>query len=127
MEETKSLDAVLATIGKNLRLLRHHKKNNEKISTTAQAVHISEPTLSKIESGNYPPVSLTTLYALAKYFNVELTDLFSRSDDEQQQATSNRIIEFLHQQNSVENTLQHKIQQKPANEILIPTQNNIDN
>jgi transcriptional regulator with XRE-family HTH domain len=77
MNENCYYESLLATLGKKLRMLRH-LKGDEKNYTAAKAVGISSAMLSRIENGNYPPLNLQTIVALANYYQVKLLTFFKR-------------------------------------------------
>ncbi len=63
-------DELLRTVGENLHTIRNAKK--ETLDVTAKSIGLTHPTLSKIENGRYPGLTLDLLITICNHFQISL-------------------------------------------------------
>lgn len=63
-------DQLLITIGENIHTVRSSKK--ETLEVTAESIGIKHPTLSKIENGRYPGLTIDLLTKICNHFKISL-------------------------------------------------------
>lgn len=71
----KKIDSqeVLNTIGENIHTIRNAKK--EILDSAAKAIGMTHPTLSKIENGRYPGLTIELIVSICNHFNVTLQQI----------------------------------------------------
>lgn len=68
-----NFEEILITIGDNIHTIRSSKK--ETLETTSSAIGIKHPSLSKIENGRYPGLTVDLLIKICNHFKVPLQQI----------------------------------------------------
>lgn len=80
MNPTPEFWHFLKYIGNRIYLARHARR--EKITTAANNIGISHPTLSQIENGRYKPLSVKLICKILYYYELELGEFLKFPENE---------------------------------------------
>jgi DNA-binding Xre family transcriptional regulator len=73
MKTENDFNPYLEAIGKNIS--RMHQLREEKETTLAAAIGLSQAAVSRIVNGRYPSLKIMTLLRIAQHYKVDLTEL----------------------------------------------------